>query len=113
MYLLHTELSVCFLNIKLEANFLFYFFVDVCKSPQSPHYQLPLKAQRQPSNQLMSCPTPPALQKLLGKNITTVFCSISLLPCTPREEINAFEKQLTWIKPFFWVSSSISLYCLD
>ncbi|XP_073452575.1 histone-lysine N-methyltransferase, H3 lysine-79 specific isoform X2 [Aquarana catesbeiana] len=38
---------------------------DSCKSPQSPHYQLPLKAQRQPSNQLMSCPTPPALQKLL------------------------------------------------
>ncbi|XP_018428784.1 PREDICTED: histone-lysine N-methyltransferase, H3 lysine-79 specific-like, partial [Nanorana parkeri] len=38
---------------------------DACKSPQSPHYQLPLKAQRQPSNQLMSSPTPPALQKLL------------------------------------------------
>ncbi|PIN92263.1 hypothetical protein AB205_0070450, partial [Aquarana catesbeiana] len=41
---------------------------DSCKSPQSPHYQLPLKAQRQPSNQLMSCPTPPALQKLLGQD---------------------------------------------
>ncbi|XP_075060811.1 histone-lysine N-methyltransferase, H3 lysine-79 specific isoform X1 [Mixophyes fleayi] len=35
------------------------------KSPQSPYFQLPPKVQRQPSNQLMSSPTPPALQKLL------------------------------------------------
>ncbi|KAM9329868.1 histone-lysine N-methyltransferase, H3 lysine-79 specific [Gastrophryne carolinensis] len=38
---------------------------DTCKSPQSPSFQLPLKVQRQPSNQLLSSPTPPALQKLL------------------------------------------------
>ncbi|XP_068090069.1 histone-lysine N-methyltransferase, H3 lysine-79 specific isoform X2 [Hyperolius riggenbachi] len=38
---------------------------DTCKSPQSPHFQLPLKVHRQPSNELISSPTPPALQKLL------------------------------------------------
>ncbi|KAM8939288.1 histone-lysine N-methyltransferase, H3 lysine-79 specific [Pelodytes ibericus] len=38
---------------------------DTYKSPHSPYYQLPPKVQRQPSNQLLSSPTPPALQKLL------------------------------------------------
>ncbi|KAG8594381.1 hypothetical protein GDO81_001178 [Engystomops pustulosus] len=38
---------------------------DAYKSPQSPYFQLPPKVQRQPSNQLLSSPTPPALQKLL------------------------------------------------
>ncbi|KAG9486421.1 histone-lysine N-methyltransferase, H3 lysine-79 specific [Eleutherodactylus coqui] len=38
---------------------------DTYKSPQSPYFQLPPKVQRQPSNQLLSSPTPPALQKLL------------------------------------------------
>ncbi|MEE6487339.1 hypothetical protein FKM82_014869 [Ascaphus truei] len=38
---------------------------DTYKSPHSPYYQLPPKVQRQPSNQHLSSPTPPALQKLL------------------------------------------------
>ncbi|KAM4050716.1 histone-lysine N-methyltransferase, H3 lysine-79 specific isoform 1-T1 [Anomaloglossus baeobatrachus] len=38
---------------------------DTYKSPQSPYFQLPPKVQRQPSNQLLSSPTPPTLQKLL------------------------------------------------
>uniref|UniRef100_A0A8C5P9J8 Histone-lysine N-methyltransferase, H3 lysine-79 specific n=1 Tax=Leptobrachium leishanense TaxID=445787 RepID=A0A8C5P9J8_9ANUR len=38
---------------------------DTYKSPHSPYYQLPPKVQRQPTNQLLSSPTPPALQKLL------------------------------------------------
>eukprot|EP00079_Xenopus_tropicalis_P038715 XP_017952486.1 PREDICTED: histone-lysine N-methyltransferase, H3 lysine-79 specific isoform X3 [Xenopus tropicalis] len=38
---------------------------DSYKTPHSPYYQLPPKVQRQPSNQLLSSPTPPALQKLL------------------------------------------------
>ncbi|XP_069505615.1 histone-lysine N-methyltransferase, H3 lysine-79 specific isoform X2 [Ambystoma mexicanum] len=38
---------------------------DASKSPQSPHFQLPPKVQRQPANQLLVAPTPPALQKLL------------------------------------------------
>ncbi|KAM4611239.1 histone-lysine N-methyltransferase, H3 lysine-79 specific-like [Discoglossus pictus] len=41
---------------------------DIYKSPHSPYYQLPPKVQRQPSNHLLSSPTPPALQKLLGEN---------------------------------------------
>ncbi|XP_053514652.1 histone-lysine N-methyltransferase, H3 lysine-79 specific isoform X3 [Artibeus jamaicensis] len=35
------------------------------KSPQSPFYQLPPSVQRQPPDQLLLAPTPPALQKLL------------------------------------------------
>ncbi|OCT97628.1 histone-lysine N-methyltransferase, H3 lysine-79 specific isoform X2 [Xenopus laevis] len=38
---------------------------DSYKTPHSPYYQLPPKVHRQPSNQLLSSPTPPALQKLL------------------------------------------------
>ncbi|XP_044124925.1 histone-lysine N-methyltransferase, H3 lysine-79 specific isoform X3 [Bufo gargarizans] len=38
---------------------------DTYKSPQSPYFQLPPKVQRQPSNQLLSSPTPPALHQLL------------------------------------------------
>ncbi|PIN92260.1 hypothetical protein AB205_0070450 [Aquarana catesbeiana] len=66
---------------------------DSCKSPQSPHYQLPLKAQRQPSNQLMSCPTPPALQKLLGKNLGVKALTYSDL-IQAQKEISAHNLQL-------------------
>ncbi|XP_034853612.1 histone-lysine N-methyltransferase, H3 lysine-79 specific isoform X4 [Mirounga leonina] len=38
---------------------------DAYKSPHSPFYQLPPSAQRQPPDQLLLAPTPPALQKLL------------------------------------------------
>ncbi|XP_053556076.1 histone-lysine N-methyltransferase, H3 lysine-79 specific [Bombina bombina] len=38
---------------------------DAYKSPHSPYFQLPPKGQRQPSNHILSSPTPPALQKLL------------------------------------------------
>ncbi|XP_045686989.1 histone-lysine N-methyltransferase, H3 lysine-79 specific isoform X2 [Phyllostomus hastatus] len=38
---------------------------DAYKSPQSPFYQLPPSVQRQPPDQLLLAPTPPALQKLL------------------------------------------------
>ncbi|XP_043910719.1 histone-lysine N-methyltransferase, H3 lysine-79 specific-like [Protopterus annectens] len=38
---------------------------DAYKSPNSPYCQLPPKVQRYSSNQLLTSPTPPALQKLL------------------------------------------------
>lgn len=38
---------------------------DAYKSPHSPFYQLPPSVQRQPPDQLLLAPTPPALQKLL------------------------------------------------
>nr|XP_045719377.1 histone-lysine N-methyltransferase, H3 lysine-79 specific isoform X5 [Mirounga angustirostris] len=38
---------------------------DAYKPPHSPFYQLPPSAQRQPPDQLLLAPTPPALQKLL------------------------------------------------
>lgn len=37
------------------------------RSPHSPFYQLPPGAQRLPPNPLLTAPTPPALQKLLGE----------------------------------------------
>lgn len=44
-----------------------FLSLDAYKSPHSPYYQLPPKVQRHSSNQLLVTPTPPALQKLLGK----------------------------------------------
>lgn len=46
---------------------------DAYKSPHSPYYQLPPKVQRHSSNQLLVTPTPPALQKLLGKAVASLF----------------------------------------
>lgn len=46
---------------------------DAYKSPHSPYYQLPPKVQRHSSNQLLVTPTPPALQKLLGKAVASLW----------------------------------------
>lgn len=48
-------------------------FTDAYRSAQSPFYQLPLKVQHYPSNQLLLSSTPPALQQLLGESFGLLY----------------------------------------
>lgn len=52
---------------------------DAYRPPQSPFYQLPPKVQHYTPSQLLLSPTPPGLEKLLGKLMKTMIDVLTVM----------------------------------